>query len=168
MDLVSQPHLDFLALAGHPHIRTAELAQQEPCGQATRSNQLEFDNGQSITYYVEIRMNKPNTDCPVCCPPDAPDTDLPAGEEADRVLASLARGLGHPARIYILRTLLDKAGCVAGELADELPLAPSTVSQHLKVLKQTGLIKGEVDGPRRFYCVDHAVLRRFKALVDAL
>jgi len=64
--------------------------------------------------------------------------------------------------------LLAKNQCIAGELSDELPLAGSTVSQHLKVLKASGLIKGEVDGARRCYCVDHTVLAQFKALVARL
>ena len=57
---------------------------------------------------------------------------------------------------------------VDGELSDELPLAASTVSQHLKLLKESGLIKGEVDGPRRCYCVDRSVLAHLKALVERL
>ncbi len=101
------------------------------------------------------------------CPPDA---SLPPEDEAETevALAQLAKALGHPARVHILRVLLAKDSCVAGELAGEVPLAASTVSQHLKVLKEAGLIKGEVDGPRRCYCVDRSVLARLKALVERL
>ena len=100
-----------------------------------------------------------------CCPPDASALAPAAGDEADEALASLARAVGHPARVRILRVLLAKDTCIAGELAGELPLAASTVSQHLKVLKEAGLIKGEVDGPRRCYCVDRSVLARLEGLV---
>ena len=87
---------------------------------------------------------------------------------AENDLATLARALGHPARVHILKALLAKDTCFAGELADELPLAPSTVSQHLKILKNAKVIKGQVDGPRRCYCVDHSVLAHLKDLVQSL
>jgi ArsR family transcriptional regulator len=58
--------------------------------------------------------------------------------------------------------------CICGEIVDELPLAQSTVSQHLKVLKEAGLIRGEVDGPRTCYCVEPRAVRRLKALVGSL
>lgn len=87
---------------------------------------------------------------------------------AENELATLARALGHPARVHILKALLAKDTCFAGELVDELPLAPSTVSQHLKILKDAKVIKGEVDGPRRCYCVDQSVLARLKKLVQSL
>lgn len=80
----------------------------------------------------------------------------------------LARALAHPARVRILRRLLSSDACVAGSIALDLPLAASTVSQHLKVLKEAGLVKGEVDGPRRFYCADRSVLARLSALLEAL
>ena len=76
--------------------------------------------------------------------------------------------LAHPARVRILRILLCRASCVCGELVDQLPLAQSTVSQHLKVLKEAGLVQGEVDGPKVCYCVNPAALRRLKALVAGL
>ncbi len=83
-------------------------------------------------------------------------------------LASLAKALSHPARVRIVRILLRKDACVCGDLVDELPLAQSTVSQHLKVLKGAGLIRGEVDGPRVCYCIEPHALRRLRALVGAL
>jgi ArsR family transcriptional regulator len=87
---------------------------------------------------------------------------------ADRELATLARALGHPARVAIVR-MLDAAGqCVCGEIVSGLPLAQATVSQHLKVLKQAGLVQGEVDGPRVCYCVDPATVMRLKALIAGL
>lgn len=104
-----------------------------------------------------------------CCPP-APDLDLRPveGDEADEELARLAKAIGHSARVQILRLLARKDGCVCGDIVDELPLAQSTVSQHLKVLKEAGLIQGTVDGPRVCYCLEPRALRRLKALIGAL
>lgn len=62
--------------------------------------------------------------------------------------------LGHPARIAILEELASMKSCVCGELVDVLPLAQATVSQHLKVLKKAGLIRGEISGPKTCYCID--------------
>jgi ArsR family transcriptional regulator len=81
----------------------------------------------------------------------------------DTTLADLARwckALGHPARLAILKHLIEVDQCVCGRIVDILPLAQSTVSQHLKKLKDAGLIKGEVDGPSICYCVDREVLGR--------
>jgi DNA-binding transcriptional ArsR family regulator len=105
-----------------------------------------------------------------CCPPakEAPDLRPIEGDEADEELASLAKALGHPARVKILRLLLRKQTCICGDIVEELPLAQSTVSQHLKVLKEAGLIRGEVDGPRVCYCVEPNALRRLRALTGAL
>ena len=88
--------------------------------------------------------------------------------EANEVLANLAKALGHPARVSILRLLMKREACICGEIVDELPLAQSTVSQHLKLLKEPGLIRGEVDGPRICYCVEPGVVALFKALVEQL
>lgn len=113
------------------------------------------------------------TDCDAktdCCPPpkSALDARPVVGDAADDELATLAKALGHPARVKILRLLLEKNACMCGDIVEELPLAQSTVSQHLKVLKEAGLIRGEVDGPRVCYCVEPAGLRRLRALVGAL
>jgi len=104
--------------------------------------------------------------CPV--PVDGPDLRAVEGPEADAELAEFAKALGHPARVQILRLLVRKNACVCGEIVEELPLAQSTVSQHLKVLKDCGLIRGEVSGPRVCYCVEPRALRRLKALVGSL
>lgn len=100
--------------------------------------------------------------------PTRPDLRPAEGEAADAELAALAKAVGHPARVAILRLLARKSACVCGEIVDELPLAQSTVSQHLKVLKSAGLIQGEVSGPRICYCIDPRVLRRLKVLVAGL
>jgi ArsR family transcriptional regulator len=88
--------------------------------------------------------------------------------EADQELAELAKALGHPARVQILRILGRKNTCICGEIVDELPLAQSTVSQHLKILKDAGLVRGDVDGPRVCYCIEPQALRRLKSLVGSL
>lgn len=104
-----------------------------------------------------------------CCPPPAEPPQIPADEEAANAeLARLAKALGHPARVAIVRLLIRRRGCICGEIVDELPLAQSTVSQHLKHLKDAGLIRGEVDGPRVCYCVEPGAIALLKALVDAL
>ena len=90
------------------------------------------------------------------------------GEAADQELAALAKALGHPARVPILRLLTHRESCVCGDIVDELPLAQSTVSQHLKVLKEAGLIRGDIDGPRVCYCMEPRGLRRLKALMGGL
>ncbi len=90
------------------------------------------------------------------------------GPKADAELATLAKAAGHPARVKILRLLARRDGCVCGEIVDQLPLAQSTVSQHLKILKAAGLVRGTVDGPRVCYCLEPDALRRLKALVAAL
>ena len=69
-------------------------------------------------------------------------------------LAKYAKALGHPARIAILKLLAGKQTCICGDIVDELPLSQSTVSQHLKELKDAGLIKGEIEGAKVCYCID--------------
>jgi len=69
-------------------------------------------------------------------------------------LADFAKAISHPARIEILRILAEKNSCICGEIVLEIPLAQSTVSQHLKELKSAGLISGIIDGPRSCYCLN--------------
>ncbi len=101
-------------------------------------------------------------------PREAPDTRPVEGTKADEELALLAKAIGHPARVQIMRLLVRREACVCGDIVDELPLAQSTVSQHLKVLKDAGLIRGEIDGPRVCYCVEPRAMRRMKALIGSL
>ncbi|HEY6557885.1 MAG TPA: metalloregulator ArsR/SmtB family transcription factor [Polyangiaceae bacterium] len=107
---------------------------------------------------------------PECCPAPSAEPDLRPveGKEADEELAALAKAIAHPARVQILRILVRKTACVCGDIVDELPLAQSTVSQHLKVLKEAGLIRGDVDGPRVCYCIEPRALRRLKVLVAGM
>jgi ArsR family transcriptional regulator len=77
-----------------------------------------------------------------------------AFSQKDQDLAEFAKALSHPARIAILRVLAQQNECICGTIVDVLPLAQSTVSQHLKELKNAGLISGTVDGPRSCYCIN--------------
>lgn len=104
----------------------------------------------------------PDDCCTADTKPFTPDAD------ADERLAALCKAMGHPHRVHILRFLAHQQACFAGEIADQLPVAASTVSQHLRHLRDAGLIKGEVDGPRRCYCVDPQVLGTLKQLVAGL
>ena len=88
--------------------------------------------------------------------------------EADEELALIAKALGHPMRVRILRILLERRTCLCGEIVAELPLAQATVSQHLKVLKEAGLVQGEIDGPRVCYCANSARLEWLGVLVGSL
>lgn len=76
-------------------------------------------------------------------------------------LAAFAKALSHPARIAILKVLAQKNECICGEIVDVLPLAQSTVSQHLKELKMAGLIDGAINGPRSCYCINWKAFEKF-------
>jgi ArsR family transcriptional regulator len=82
--------------------------------------------------------------------------------------AGVCKALGHPARIRIVEHLRAIDQCICGEIVRILPLAQSTVSQHLKVLKAAGLVKGEVEGPRTCYCLDREMLERFKRTAGSI
>ena len=91
-----------------------------------------------------------------------------AGEACRKRLAELSKGIAHPARVEIVRMLANRppgARCVCGDIVDALPLAQSTVSQHLKVLKETGWVQGEIDGPRVCYCLVEGVIEYHIALM---
>ena len=83
-------------------------------------------------------------------------------------LASLAKALGHPARIAILQFLASQKVCLCGDIVNELPLSQSTVSQHLKELKKVGLIKGEIEGPSVCYCLDEKTLLKARKILGDL
>jgi ArsR family transcriptional regulator len=87
---------------------------------------------------------------------------------ADAALAALAWAVAHPVRVRLLRILLARESCVCGELVGEFDLAQSTVSQHLKILREAGLVQGEIDGPKVCYCVDPDGMARLKKLVAGL
>lgn len=81
--------------------------------------------------------------------------------QKEQDLAAFAKAMSHPARIAILKVLAQKNDCICGEIVDVLPLAQSTVSQHLKELKTAGLITGETDGPRSCYCINWKAFEKF-------
>lgn len=82
--------------------------------------------------------------------------------------AELAKALGHPVRIAILKFLSERSTCICGDITEILPLAQSTVSQHLKALKNAGLIKGEVEGVRTCYCLDPDGMNELNELLAPL
>lgn len=90
---------------------------------------------------------------------DAPDDDT---------LAAMAKAIAHPARIAILRLLANRETCVTGDVVAELPLAQSTVSEHLRILREAGLIQGEIEGPRTRYCINTNGLAALRAGIVAL
>jgi len=116
-----------------------------------------------------ITISQPKQPEP-CCPPARNEPDLRPvdGPTADEELAVLAKALGHPVRVRVMRLLLRRESCICGEIVSELDLPQSTVSQHLKSLKDAGLVRGSVDGPRVCYCADPRGVRRLRALVGAL
>ena len=87
---------------------------------------------------------------------------------AHTALAARLKALGHAARLEILRVLAARGTCICGEVVEVLPLAQSTVSQHLKVLKEAGFVRGEIDGPKSCYCLDREVIARFRGELDEL
>jgi len=80
-------------------------------------------------------------------------------------IAALAKALGHPARVAILELMTEIEGCICGDLAEETGLAQPTVSQHLAVLKQVGLIRGTIKGTRKCYCIDPVRWNTFKNMI---
>jgi len=88
--------------------------------------------------------------------------------ERHNKIAGLAKAIAHPARIAILEMILKKGSCVCGDLVQALPLSQSTVSQHLKELKNAGIIKGEIDGSYRCYCLDNKQCKAFANMFISL
>lgn len=86
----------------------------------------------------------------------------------DESLAALAKAAAHPARIRILRFLAEQQACITGDIVVELDLAQSTVSEHLRVLREAGLVHGEIEGPRTRYCLDPDGLAQLSLGVDAI
>lgn len=81
-------------------------------------------------------------------------------------LAEQAKALSHPARLAIVQLLARRDECICGEIVDDLPLAQSTVSRHLKVLRDAGLVQGTIDGPRSCYCLDRAAVEALRMQFD--
>jgi DNA-binding transcriptional ArsR family regulator len=86
----------------------------------------------------------------------------------DNKIAQFAKALAHPARVAIIQLLLKKQTCICGDIVDELPLSQSTVSQHLKELKNAGLISGEIEGVTTCYCIDEKAWKQAKDYLNLL
>jgi DNA-binding transcriptional ArsR family regulator len=83
-------------------------------------------------------------------------------------LATLAKAMGHPARVAIIDYLLKVDACICGDIVNELPLAQATVSQHLRELKNAGLIKGEIEGNSICYCVEKKTFKKLRNIFDTM
>src|SRR5574343_774893 len=86
--------------------------------------------------------------------------------EQQNQIATLAKAIGHPARVAILEVLLSKSNCICNEIVDELPLAQATVSQHLRELKLAGIIKGNISGKSICYCIDNKHLNILQQFIN--
>ncbi len=86
----------------------------------------------------------------------------------DNKIAQFAKALAHPARVAIIQLLLKQQTCICGDIVDELPLSQSTVSQHLKELKNAGLISGEIEGVKTCYCIDEKAWKQAKDYLNLL
>src|SRR6187551_2621815 len=91
-----------------------------------------------------------------------------AFSQKEQDLAEFAKAVAHPARIAILKVLAQHNECICGEIVEILPLAQSTVSQHLKELKNAGLITGTIDGPRSCYCINWKAFEKFNTEFNTL
>lgn len=108
-----------------------------------------------------------------CCPPEDSEAlallAAPAdGPAADDELAVFAKAIAHPMRVRILRMLAAKEAHMCSHIVDELPLAQSTVSEHLRILRSAGLVQANENGPRVGYCIVPSALKRLKALLEAI
>ncbi|MFL5763022.1 MAG: ArsR/SmtB family transcription factor [Bacteroidia bacterium] len=89
-------------------------------------------------------------------------------EKEEIITSAIAKALSHPARVAIIRLLAKQDSCICNDIVEQLPLSQSTVSQHLKELKNAGLIQGEIDGPRVCYCIDRANWKKAKEIFSEL
>ena len=87
-------------------------------------------------------------------------------DDEQNQLAEIAKAIAHPARIAILQYLSEAKSCVCGDIVSHLPLSQSTVSQHLKALKASGIIKGSIEGPSVCYCIDAQAWQNAKTLLS--
>jgi len=119
-----------------------------------------------------VNPNPPD-DTAACCPPEdagaAARLAAPVeGPAADQELAAFAKAIGHPTRVRILRMLAQKDARMCSHIVDELPLAQSTVSEHLRILRTAGLVRANDNGSRVSYCIVPSALERLKALLEAV
>lgn len=102
------------------------------------------------------------------CPTDGQTMDLAVGRREDEELARFAKAIGHPIRVRILRMLARKEARTCSHIVDEFPLAQSTISEHLRILRSVGLVQANEQSPRVGYCIDPSALKRLKALLEAV
>ena len=111
-------------------------------------------------------------DASLCCPPEDPQALMQSvptdGPRADEELAAFAKAIAHPVRVRILRMLAKNEARMCSHIVDELPLAQSTVSEHLRILRTAGLVRANENGPRVSYCIIPSALQRLKALLEAV
>jgi ArsR family transcriptional regulator len=103
-----------------------------------------------------------------CCDDPGQRPVLGVSAIDDDTLAAMTKALGHPARVRIVRLLAERQACVTGDLMAQLPLAQSTISEHLRILRQAGLVQGEIEGPRTSYCLNRAALDALQAAVSSI
>ncbi|MEO7889298.1 MAG: metalloregulator ArsR/SmtB family transcription factor [Vicinamibacterales bacterium] len=112
------------------------------------------------------------SDAEACCSPEGQPVELLTapveGPAADDELAAFAKAIAHPTRVRILRMLAKKEARMCSHIVDELPLAQSTVSEHLRILRSAGLVQANENGPRVSYCIVPSALTRLKALLAAM
>ena len=122
---------------------------------------------------ISAQQSRTSADDASCCPPENGHTaellTAPVeGPAADDELAAFAKAIGHPVRVRILRMLAKKEARMCSHIVDELPLAQSTVSEHLRILRTAGLVRANETGPRVSYCIVPSALQRLKALLGAM
>jgi ArsR family transcriptional regulator len=86
----------------------------------------------------------------------------------DKQLSMLCKALGHEARVMIVKILINRNACVCGDIVEALPLSQSTVSQHLKILKECGIIQGQIKGPSICYCINPETMNQLRHLISSL
>jgi ArsR family transcriptional regulator, arsenate/arsenite/antimonite-responsive transcriptional repressor len=113
-----------------------------------------------------------DSEAAICCPPEGQTVELllaaVQGPAADEELAAFAKAIAHPTRVRILRMLAKKEARMCSHIVDELPLAQSTVSEHLRILRSAGLVLANENGPRVSYCIVPSALKRLKTLLGAV
>lgn len=122
-----------------------------------------------LAFIVKLRLKSAmNAKCKKGCSPEKPKKKVKNKQENQILLSQYAKALGHPIRVQILRFLKKQEACICGDVVDALPLAQATVSQHLKVLKEAGLVRGTISGPATCYCIDHAAIKELQSLIKQL
>ena len=126
-----------------------------------------------MTKPIPVLESESAIDPAACCPPeDAQIAELIStpveGPAADEELAIFAKAIAHPMRVRILRMLAKQEARMCSHIVDELPLAQSTVSEHLRILRSAGLVQANEKGPRVSYCIVPSALKRLKELLDAV